>query len=47
MLVLSAIESNFRSVHDFPGTITAGAPVVCDPSTPDRMFLWGFPLHHA
>ena len=41
MLELSAIESNFRSVHDFPGTIIVGAPVVCDPSTSDRIFLWG------
>ena len=40
MLELSAIVPNFRSVHDCPGTIVVGAPAICDPRTPDRMFLW-------
>ena len=40
-LELSAIESNFRSVHDFPGTIIIDAPVLCDPSTQDKVVLWG------
>ena len=36
LLELSTIGSQYRSVHDFPGTMKVADPVVIDFSTPDE-----------